>query len=390
MERRLPKLAFVLLTVISAIGCRHNIPGASLNSPSGNRKGTIQENDFNKVIDGKKVRLYTLRNRGIIAMVTNYGGRLVSLLIRGKNNEVVDVVAGFPNIEGYQKSTVPYFGATIGRYANRIAGGRFSLDGKEYSLFINKKPNTLHGGKKGFHDVVWDATQPNGQTVELSYFSRDMEEGFPGNLKVKVTYELTDYGALKISYEASTDKKTVINLTNHTFFNLNGEASGTILNHFLKINAASYTPVDSTLIPTGKIASVRGTPFDFTKGATIGSRINVADEQLRLGKGYDINFVLNPHDVRQPMATVIGDKSNIRMDIYTDQPGLQFYSGNFMKSRNVMKGGHRDDFRTAFVIEPQHFPDSPNNPDFPSTVLAPSMKYRSESVYKFSTVSNNQ
>lgn len=390
MERRIKKLAFVLFTVISTIGCRHNSPGDSLNKLSDNRKNTIQENNFNKVIDGKKVRLYTLRNHDIIAMVTNYGGRLVSLLIPGKNKQAIDVVAGFPNIEGYQKSTVPYFGATIGRYANRIAGGKFSLDGRQYSLFANKKPNTLHGGKKGFHDVVWEATQPNGKTVELSYFSKDMEEGFPGNLKVKVTYELTDYGALKISYEASTDKKTIINLTNHTFFNLNGEASGTILNHFIKINAARYTPVDSTLIPTGEIANVHGTPFDFTKGATIGSRINAADEQLRLGKGYDINFVLNPHDLRQPVATVIGDKSNIQVDIYTDQPGLQFYSGNFMKSRNVMKGGHRDAFRTAFVIEPQHFPDSPNNPNFPSTVLTPGTKYRSVSVYKFSTINNNQ
>jgi len=389
MERRIPKLAFVLLAVISAIGCRHNIAGNSLNNSSGNRRCTIQENSFNRVIDGKQVKLYTLRSHGIIARVTNYGGRLVSLCIPDRNHHIVDVVAGYPDLAGYEKSIGRYFGATIGRYANRIANGKFLLDGKKYSLFINNKPNTLHGGKKGFQDVVWDAKQLNEQTLELTYFSKDTEEGFPGNLKVRVTYELSDYGALKISYEANTDKKTVINLTNHTFFNLNGEASGTILNHLVKINAQRYTPVNSTLIPTGEIANVRGTPFDFTKGATIGSRINTADKQLQLGKGYDINFVLDRHDLEQPVATVIGDKSNIQIDIYTDQPGLQFYSGNFMRSRNLMKGGHRDEFRTAFVMEPQHFPDSPNNPNFPSTVLNPSMKYRSISVYKFSVINNN-
>lgn len=391
MKVKIKKPAFVWFIAICVTGCSHNSPNNFSDNPTNVKKNMVQENNFNKLIDGKKVRLYTLKNNdGITAMITNYGGRLVSLLIPGKNGQAIDVVAGYPNIEGYEKSTERYFGATIGRYGNRIARGKFSLDGKEYSLFINNKPNTLHGGKKGFQDVVWEATQINGQTLELSYFSKDMEEGFPGNLKVKVTYQLTDDGGVKISYEANTDKKTVINLTNHAFFNLNGDASGTILNHLVKIDAAKYTPVDSTLIPTGKIASVYGTPFDFTKGATIGSRINTVNEQLRNGKGYDINFVLNPHNMQQAVATVIGDKSNIRMDVYTDQPGLQFYSGNFMKSRNLMKNGHRDDPRTAFAMETQHFPDSPNNPDFPSTVLKPGMEYRSVSVYKFSMINKNQ
>ena len=387
MKIKIKRLAFVWLIVFCGAGCSYNFPG----NTSDNKKNTVQENGFNKIIDGKKVRLYTLRNSpGINAMVTNYGGRLVSLLIPGKNGQPIDVVAGFSNIDGYEQSTERYFGATIGRYGNRIARGKFSLDGKEYSLFINNKPNTLHGGKKGFNDVVWDAKQIDGQTLELSYFSKDMEEGFPGNLNVKVTYQLTNDGELRISYEARTDKKTIINLTNHAFFNLNGEASGTILNHIVKINASSYTPVDSTLIPTGKIVAVQGTPFDFTKSMSIGSRINTINEQLRNGKGYDINFVLDPHNVQQPVATVIGDKSNIRMDIYTDQPGLQFYSGNFMKSRNLMKNGHRDDPRTAFAMETQHFPDSPNNPDFPSTVLKPGMEYKTVSVYKFSMANKNQ
>ncbi len=391
MKIKIKKLAFVWFILIGATGCGQGSPNNSSDNSSDSKKTMVQENNFNQVIDGKKVSLYTLRNNhGMIATVTNYGGRLVSLLIPGKTGQPIDVVAGYPNIQGYEKSTERYFGATIGRYGNRIARGKFSLDGKEYSLFINNKPNTLHGGKKGFQDVVWEAKQINGQTLALFYFSKDMEEGFPGNLKVKVTYQLTNGGELKISYEASTDKKTVINLTNHAFFNLNGEASGSILNHFVQINAASYTPVDSTLIPTGKIESVQGTPFDFTKGATIGSRINTVNEQLRNGKGYDINFVLDPHDMQRPVATVIGDESNIRMDIYTDQPGLQFYSGNFMKSRNLMKNGHRDDPRTAFAMETQHFPDSPNQPDFPSTVLKPGMEYRSVSVYKFSMINKNQ
>jgi len=344
----------------------------------------MQEKDFKTNIDGKQVQLFTLQNKkGSKALITNYGGRLVSLYVQDNSNQLVDVVAGFDSVEGYQNSAEPYFGATIGRYGNRIAKGKFKLAGKEYQLFTNNGPNTLHGGKKGFQDVVWEANQVDQQTLELSYLSKDMEEGFPGNLKVQVSYTLTDDNELKISYHAETDKNTVVNLTNHAFFNLNGAQSGTILNHLVQINADKYTPVDSTLIPTGILADVKQTPFDFTIAKTIGERINAKNEQLNHGKGYDHNFVLNSHDASEPAAVVKGDKSGIVMSVYTDQPGLQFYSGNFMAGKNTMKGNQKDDFRTAFAMETQHFPDSPNQPSFPSTLLKPGEIYQSSSTYQF-------
>jgi aldose 1-epimerase len=245
----------------------------------------------------------------------------------------------------------------------------------------------LHGGKKGYQSVVWDAKQLNDSILELTYLSKDMEEGFPGNLNVKVTYSLTADNSFKCEYEATTDKKTIVNLTNHAFFNLNGEGSGSILDHTVQIYANKYTPVDSGLIPTGKLVAVAGTPFDFTKPATIGKRINDSSEQLKNGKGYDHNFVLNGTKVNglNHAATVTGDKSGIVMDVYTQEPGLQFYSGNFMQSKNSFKGGSKDDFRTAFAMETQHFPDAPNQPSFPSTVLKPGDVYKTTSLYKFST-----
>ncbi|WP_316835107.1 aldose epimerase family protein [Pedobacter nutrimenti] len=346
--------------------------------------GIISTKAFEKKIDGKEVHLYTLENNsGCKALITNYGGRLVSLLVPDKNQHLVDVVAGFDSVDGYQQSTEPYFGATIGRYGNRIAKGRFTLDGKVYTLFTNNGPNTLHGGKKGYQDVVWEAEVQDKQSLELTYLSKDMEEGFPGNLNLKVIYTLTDDNALKISYEAVTDKNTIVNLTNHAFFNLNGEQSGTILKHLVKINADKYTPVDSTLIPLGTLAMVKGTPFDFTVAKTIGDRVDALNDQLKNGKGYDHNFVLNSHTPDQPVAVVTGDQSGIVMSVYTDQPGLQFYSGNFMQGKNTMKGNHKDNFRTAFALETQHFPDSPNQKSFPSTVLKPGEKYNSVSTYKF-------
>jgi aldose 1-epimerase len=339
---------------------------------------------FERTIDNKKTDLYILKNKnGMEAAITNYGGRLVSLLVPDKNGKITDVVAGFENVEGFQHSTEPYFGATIGRYGNRIANGKFKLNGKAYTLYKNNGPNTLHGGKKGFQDVVWDVNQPNDTTLQLSYLSKDMEEGFPGNLNVKVTYALTDDNCLKINYEATTDKPTIVNLTNHAFFNLNGWGSGTILNHEVQIDADNYTPVDSTLIPSGKIVTVAGTPFDFKKSTTIGARVNDNNEQLKNGKGYDHNFVLNKHSNSTPVAKVKGDKSGIVMEVYTEEPGLQFYSGNFMHSKNSMKAGKKDDFRTAFAMETQHFPDSPNQPQFPSTTLKPGQTYKTQSCYKF-------
>jgi aldose 1-epimerase len=340
---------------------------------------------FEEQIDGKKTRLYILKNHnGMTAAITNYGGRLVSLLVPDKNDSLTDVVVGFNSAEAYKNATEPYFGATIGRFGNRIANGKFSLDGKPYSLFANNGPNTLHGGKKGFQYVVWDAKQLNDSTLELSYLSKDGEEGFPGNLQVTVTYALTAENAFKCSYQARTDKKTVVNLTNHAFFNLNGEGSGTVNKHILQINADQYTPVDTTLIPTGKITTVEGTPFDFRKPTAIGARLQENNDQLKNGNGYDHNFVLNKGNGLNLAASVQGDQSGIVMEVYTQEPGLQFYGGNFMQSKNTFKGGSKDDFRTAFCLETQHFPDAPNQPGFPSTVLNPGQTYQTESLYRFS------
>ncbi len=348
---------------------------------------------FRDTINNQSTDLYVLQNgKGMKAAITNYGGRLVSLLVPDKNGKLTDVVVGFKSVKDYVNSTEPYFGATIGRYGNRIAKGKFTLDGKQYTLFTNNGPNTLHGGKNGYQAVVWNAKQLNDSTLELTYLSKDGEEGFPGNLDVKVMYRLTNDNELKLDYEARTDKKTVVNLTNHAFFNLNGEGSGTINNHILQINGKEYTPVDSTLIPTGKLEPVAGTPFDFTNPKTIGANVDADNEQLKNGKGYDHNFVLNrqgthpdSHPDLRHAATVTGDQSGIVMDVYTEEPGLQFYGGNFMQSKNTFKSGKKDDFRTAFCLETQHFPDSPNQPAFPSTVLNAGEVYKTSSTYKFST-----
>ena len=350
-----------------------------------NTESTL-ENDFDTTINNKAVKLYTLNIGKITAKFTNYGGRLVSLLVPDKNGKLVDVVLGLASVNEYIKSSEPYFGATIGRFGNRIADAKFTLEGKNYTLFKNNGPNTLHGGKIGFQYIVWDAQQTDSSTLILKYLSIDGEEGFPGNLNVTVTYSITKDQGLKMEYEATTDKTTIVNLTNHAFFNLNGEGSGSILKHCLQINADKYTPIDSTLIPTGKIESVKGTPFDFTKFAEIGARINIENQQLTYGKGYDHNFVLNKGKTGEMnhAATIDGDKSGIVMDIYTQEPGLQFYSGNFMFSKNSLKNDSKDDPRTAFALETQHFPDAPNQPNFPSTVLKPGAVYKTSSTYKFS------
>lgn len=378
--KRIKLNALLIAGIMAAVSCS-----------TGPKTGDNTENPkldsaFTDTLDGKPVALYTLENKnGMKASFTNYGGRITSLLVPDKNGNMIDVVVGFGSLEDYLKSTEAYFGATIGRYGNRIAKGKFTLDGKEYDLPKNNGPNTLHGGEKGFESVVWNAEQPDSTTLVLTYLSKDGEQGFPGNLKVKVTYSLTDDNELRMEYEAETDQKTVVNLTNHAFFNLNGEGSGTILNHLVQINADKYTPVDSTLIPLGTNEPVAGTPFDFRQPETIGARIEQDNIQLKNGKGYDHNFVLNESDSgMRHAATVIGDQSGVKMDIYTEEPGLQFYSGNFMQSKNTFKGGAKDDFRTAFAMETQHFPDSPNQPSFPSTVLNPGDNYHTVSVYKFS------
>lgn len=339
---------------------------------------------FERTIDGKPTHLYVLKNkRGMEVALTNYGAHLVSAVVPDKAGKLVSVVLGFNDIEGFQRSASSYYGGTIGRYGNRIAKGKFTLDGKEYHLALNNMPNTLHGGKKGFNEVVWDGKQVNGQTAEFTYLSKDMEEGFPGNLNVKVTFHLTEDDAIQISYEATTDKTTVVNLTNHAYFNLNGEGSGTILNHTVQIDADNFTPVDKGLIPTGKLEPVKGTPFDFTKPKEIGKDINADDQQIKYGPGIDHNFALNKHTIKTPVAKVTGDKSGIEMEVYTEEPGLQFYTGNFMGGKNTIRGGKKDEYRTAFAMETQHFPDAPNQPQFASTTLKPGQVYKTETIYKF-------
>lgn len=346
----------------------------------------LDSRNFIGEIEGKKVALYWIKNENIQAAFTNYGGRLVSLLVKNKKNEFVDVVVGFKSLKDYQKSTEPYFGATIGRVGNRIAKGKFTLNGKNYSVPVNNGENALHGGTKGYQDVVWNAEKLNDQTLVLTYISPDMEMGFPGNLKVKVTYSVTANNEVKMEYEATTDKTTIVNLTNHAFFNLNGEGSGTILNHIVQFNAKEYTPVDAGLIPKGKIETVTGTPFDFTSPHTIGERIQTKNIQLENGGGYDHNFVLNntKENGMIHVGSVTGDLSGIVMNVYTEEPGIQFYSGNFMQSKNTFKSGVKDDYRTAFALETQHFPDAPNQPNFPSITLESGTNYHTISVYKFS------
>lgn len=390
MKKNLLGLAFFYMVFL--IGCDSQDAQANneKNVDSTTRISTAslpERAAFETTIDNKKTDLFILKNsHNVQAAFTNYGGRLVSLLVPDKHGKLVDVVVGFDSVQQYQTSTEPYFGATIGRFGNRIAKGRFSLNNKQYTLLTNNGPNTLHGGKKGFQDVVWDATQLNDQTIVFQYLSKDGEEGFPGNLNVKVTYTLTDNNELKMDYEATTDKTTVVNLTNHAFFNLNGQGSGSILNHLLQINAEQFLPVDSTLIPLGNKESVVGTPFDFKNGEIIGSRIDEEDLQLKNGKGYDHNFVLNKsvQDLKNAAVRVEGDQSGIVMEIFTLEPGIQFYSGNFMLGKNKIRYGKMDDFRTAFALETQHFPDAPNQPAFPSTILTPGEKYSTTSVYKFS------
>ena len=339
---------------------------------------------FRDTTGSEPTALYILRNGKAQAAVTNYGARLVSLIVPDKNGIATDVVVGYDNIGNYLHQPDTYFGAIVGRYGNRIAKGHFKLNGKTYTLATNDGPNSLHGGKKGFDAGIWTGKQLSDKSVQLNYLSTDGEEGYPGNLQVSVTYTLTDSNTLQIDYAATTDKATVLNITNHAYFNLNGQGSGTINDHLLQLNADAYTPVDSTLIPTGKIMPVAGTPFDFRQPTAIGSRINDPNQQLKYGKGYDHNFVLNKSKDSLGLAAVVkGDKSGIVMTVRTDQPGIQFYGGNFMNGTNPIKGGKKDSYRTAFCLETQHFPDSPNEPSFPSTELKPGEHFKSTTTFNF-------
>ena len=345
----------------------------------------IKRENFEKVLDGKVIDLFVLKNTNdMIVKITNYGGKIVQILVPDRDGNLGDVVLGYETIDCFIKGS-PSMGALIGRYANRIAKGRFELNGKTYKLATNNDPNHLHGGNKGFRFKVWDAKQIDEQKLELSYLSVDGEEGYPGNLIVKVTYTLTDKNELQIDYFAVTDKSTVLNLTNHAFFNLAGEGSGLILDHEVLINANFFTPTDETNIPNGEIIHVKGTPFDFTQTTKIGDRINEDDQQLKFGKGYDHNFVLNKSDKPIAFAARVYEPTTGRvMEVFTTEPGIQLYTGNFLSEKDIGKAGKKYPTRSAFCLETQHYPDSPNQNNFPTTVLNPGEECKSTTIYKFS------
>jgi aldose 1-epimerase len=347
----------------------------------------MKKTGFGRTPEGRSVELFTLTNpNGCEAAITAYGASLVALTMPDNKARFSDVVLGFNTLEEYLRN--PFFvGGTIGRYGNRISGGRFRLGGKEYSLARNNGENHLHGGIKAFHTVVWEAKEgvsADGEGLTLSRLSPDGEEGYPGSLAVEVTYRLMKDNALRIDYRATSDAETVVNLTNHSYFNLSGEGSGSILGHRMMINADRFTPVNARFIPTGELRAVRGTPLDFMKPAGIGERIHDSHEQIRLGGGYDHNFVLIRNDGGlAPAACVLEPDSGRVMEVWTTEPGLQFYSGNFLDGSMTGKRGTAYVKYGGFCLETQHFPDSPNRPEFPSTVLKPGQEYRSTTVYKF-------
>jgi aldose 1-epimerase len=348
------------------------------------KQESMQHNTDESIVHNKLSTGTLINKNGMNARVTSYGGKLMSLWVPDKNGALGDVVLGYDSAEQYLNGN-PYFGAMIGRYGNRIAKGKFKIGDKEYSLALNNGTNALHGGPRGFHNVNWQLRQITPDSIELYYLSKDGEEGYPGNMKVKVTYSLTDENELVIGYEATTDQPTIINLTHHSFFNLSGEGNNSILDHILYINADSYTPVDEGLIPDGRIVSIKGTPFDFTNPTRIGERIDSKDVQLTYGRGYDHNWILKRKTTDLELAAKIVDpKSGRMMEVWTTEPGLQFYSGNFLDGTDVGKGGKKYPYRSAFCLEAQHFPDSPNQPGFPSTVLQPNQVYRQTTIYKFS------
>ena len=346
----------------------------------------IQKAAFGKTADGQAVDIYTLTNaRGMEAKIINYGATVVSLKAPDRSGKMDDVVLGYDNLDGYLKDT-RFFGCIVGRYGNRIAKGKFTLNGQTYTLAVNNDENHLHGGIKGFNKQIWQASEvndPKNPGLKLTYLSKDGEEGYPGNLSVTVIYTLTDDNGLKIEYNATTDKDTVVNLTNHSYFNLAGK--GTILNHEVMLNADRFTPTDKGSIPTGELRSVKGTPMDFTQPTAIGARIEQQDEQLIFGKGYDHNWVLNSGGGTLALAARVTEPSTGRvMEVYTTEPGIQFYTGNFLDGTAIGKGGQAYQQRSGFCLETQHFPDSPNKPAFPSTVLKPGQTYVTTTIYKFS------
>jgi aldose 1-epimerase len=368
------------LVFIAAIG------GLLFAQPSPKQKSGVQQQDFG-TRDGRPIILYTLTNaHGVEVRAMNYGGIILSLRVPDRKGQLADIVLGHDKAEGYMPNP-PFLGAIVGRYANRIANGTFTLDGKTYTLPKNDGPNTLHGGiTRTFDKVLWDGEPLKGKNgVAFTYLSKDGEEGFPGNLKVTVTYTLTDSNELVIDYTATTDKATPINVSQHSYFNLKGEGNGDILDHEIMINADKFTPVDKNLIPTGELRPVKGTPFDFTSSTKIGARIEDPYEQMVLGHGYDHNFVINRKGAGMILAARVYEPTTGRvLEVTTTQPGVQFYTGNFLDGTVTGKEGHVYKHRYGLCLETQHFPDSPNHPDFPSTILKPGEKFHQTTSFKFS------
>ncbi len=349
----------------------------------------ITEQAWGFLPTGETISLYTLRNgKGMEATISNFGGRLVTLKVPDRAGKFADVVLGYDTLEPYTKPN-PFFGTLVGRYANRIANGEFTLNGKAYTLAKNNGPNSLHGGVKGFDKKAWSPSVINtkdGQALQLTYFSKDGEEGYPGNLTATVTYSMGNDNSVNIDYRATTDADTVLNLTNHSYFNLAGHGHGAILDHELTLNADKFTPVNANLIPTGELRSVEGTPFDFLKPTAIGAHIDAAEEQIQFGKGYDHNFVINRSDSVPALAARVTDPASGRvMEVLTTQPGVQFYTANHIEGEIKGKGGAIYHFRGAYCFETQHFPDTPNQPTFPTAVLKPGQNYHETTIFRFTT-----
>lgn len=381
------KILRLVCSSVAALSCTASMLLADPSSP------IITMKSFGQLPDGRQTHLYTLENaRGFRADISDFGGTVVNLFVPDKAGKLADVSLGFDNAAKYLAES-PFFGALIGRYGNRIAHGKFTLDGKTYSLPLNDKPGdipcSLHGGKVGFDKVLWQgrpAIIDGNPALVLTYVAKDGEEGYPGTLNVEVTYTVTQANELRIDYKATTDKATPVNLTNHTYFNLKGEGEGTILDHVLTMNASRTTPVNAGLIPTGTIVPVGGTPMDFTKPHAIGERINADFEQLKFGGGYDHNWVLDNQDGKLALAATVYEPTSGRvMEILTTEPGLQFYAGNFLDGTRVGKSGKKYVYRSGFCLETQHYPDSPNQPKFPNTILRPGETLRSTTIHRFST-----
>lgn len=378
--KNLTALIVIAFIVTGTFSCKNN-------SSDSDRKVNallLSQSDFDTVINGTRTELFTLQNPGGIAVqLTNYGATIVSVITPDKDGNYADITLGYKNIQGYLTDSMN-LGCIVGPYANRIAKGKFNIDGTEFQLELNDGPNTLHSGKNAFSKKVWSAVQ-DGNKVTMEYNAPDMEAGFPGNIKVTAIYTLTSGNKLELKINAVSDKKTFINLTNHAYFNLTGEGTGSILGHEIMIAADAITPVDSTLIPTGELMPVENTPFDLRNSVKIGNGIDKTEnQQIAFGRGYDHNWVLNKNEVEPSLAAVLFDPSTLRyMELSTNQPGLQFYSGNFMNGKVVGKSGKTYNFRNALALEPQFFPNSPNQPNFPSTLLEPGKTYEHITVYAF-------